>query len=186
MRSRTRCDNVGSPGAALWAARPCRAFRQVSFDGSWAALSAGGSANPERLLLQAVPSDEKVYFGEGSDAVHALAFHPRRLSLAVSWRSENAWLDVYEQGEGGWKRAHRRAWAYCPQWTDAGLAFAAKDGFHVVDGARSVAHVPFSFQDLAPSIRRSEPPAIRATDGGCRPTASGSYAGRTSRSKSST
>lgn len=125
-----------------------RRFMAVSSDGAWAALSAGDATNAENLLLQSV-SGEKVWFREGTSGVKALAFHPRRASLAVSWRSEKSWLDVYEQDGGAWKLANRREWAYCPQWTDTGLAFADKEGFHVVDGARSVAHVPFSFQDLA-------------------------------------
>jgi hypothetical protein len=112
-----------------------------SFDGSWIALSASDAGHPNQLLLQPVPAGKPVVFREPDNAVDRLLFAPSGLRLAVVWRAEPWWVDLYDQKDGGWKRVMRKTGVFCPAWTNRGLAFAGLDGFHIQESGSDVVHV---------------------------------------------
>ena len=114
-------------------------FLALSFDGSWVAVSGGRPA--EKLILRPVPTGEQVLFHEEGHSIGRLSFDSHRLRLAVSWNAAPWWLDLYENTDGTWRRTARWSDAHCPSWTDRGLAFTSKDGYHLFDAGRDVAFV---------------------------------------------
>lgn len=115
------------------------AFLDMSFDGSWAAVSGGTPA--ENLILVPIPTGHQVLFHEDGHSIDRLSFDSHGLHLAVSWNASPWWLDLYENADGTWRRTQRWSDAHCPAWTDRGLTFASKDGYHDFDGAHDVAFV---------------------------------------------
>ncbi len=116
-----------------------RSFLDLSFDGSWAAVSGGTPA--DKLILIPIPTGDQVVFHEDGDPIGRLSFDPHQLRLSVSWTAAPWWLDVYENTDGTWRRTQRWSDAHCPAWTDRGLTFASKDGYHDFDGTRDAAFV---------------------------------------------
>jgi hypothetical protein len=131
------------------------AFLALSFDGSWVAVAGGTAA--EKLILRPVPTGDPVLFHEDGHSMGRLSFDPHRLRLAVTWSTQ--WLDLYENTDGTWRRTQRWSDAHCPVWTDRGLAFASRDGYHVFEGGRDVAFVHADLLEGACDTWRFSPDA---------------------------
>ena len=121
-------------------------FVALAHDASWAAFSLTERERHEALCLVPLPSGERVWFAEPKNAVDKLAFDPRALRVAVGWRGEPYWLDVYELAGGPWKRGRRWENAACPSWTARGLTFLQPDGVHVFDGTNDTVIAGLDFK----------------------------------------